>query len=607
MTSKVEYRVALYCRLSKEDASDTESASIATQKSILSDYAKQNGWMTEEVYVDDGYSGTNFNRPAFQRMIKDIEGGKIDCVLTKDLSRLGRNYLDCGLYLEVFFPENNVRYIAVNDGVDTQNRHAMDITPFRNIINEMYASDISMKIKSAYKARFMQGKYMGTTAPYGYLKDPNDHNRLIIDEEVAPVVRLIFQLCIEGNGISKIRHYLNAHQILRPAAYAVVRGDTQFNRYFEEDEANRYCWSENSVRQVLRSHVYAGHLSGYKRIAHSMKSKRRPCTLPEKWTVIPNTHEPIISQEIFDTVQRLMDNRRGKNKTGFVNIFAGVIKCPDCGFAMSSGQAHRVERKDLIDRMVYSCTNYDRYGNQSCTAHKIEARDLYNAVLTDINRFAELALKNEKAVKTLHQKLMAVDTGTLKTLERDKRKLTRRTDELDKLFNSLYEDKVMERITERNFDRMSQTYQSEQQQLETRLAGIEEELSRNREKDRGVSDFLTAIQQYKGLKELDAVVINTLIERVEVFERKKQPDGSVTQEVKVYYKFVGLLDELVIEPTLRRTPLPEKNCLECGTAFVPKGGSAKYCKTCRPIVNSRRNTESTRRRREREKQAKLTA
>lgn len=324
--------------------------------------------------------------------------------------------------------------------------------------------------------------------------------------------------------------------------------------------------------------------------------------MPEQWTVIPNTHEPIVSQEIFDTVQRLMDNRRGKNKTGFVNIFAGVIKCPDCGYAMGSGKANRAEHHELIDRIVYSCANYERYGNHSCTAHKIEARDLFNAVLKDINHFAEIALKNEKAVKMLHQKLMAVDIGTMKTLERDKRKLARRMDELDKLFLSLYEDKVMERITERNFDRMSQTYQAEQQQLETRLAAIEEELSRNREKDRGIGDFLTAIQQYKGLKELDAVVINTLIERVEVFERKKQTDGAVAQEVKIYYKFVGLLEELIIKPTPRKAPLlPERSCLECGKEFIPGSAVAKYCDACKPIVHRRQSNESKRKSREKKK------
>ena len=218
------YEVGIYCRLSKDDGTDNESASIATQKSILTDYVKRQGWHLAKTYVDDGYSGTNFQRPSFQNMIKDIENGLINCVITKDLSRLGRNYLDCGLYLEVFFPEHNVRYIAVNDGVDTLNKSAMDITPFRNILNEMYSADVSVKIKSAYRARFQQGKFMGTTAPYGYVKDPADHNHLLIDDKVAHVVREIFDLALAGNGIAKIRKHINKQHILRPAAYAVEQG-----------------------------------------------------------------------------------------------------------------------------------------------------------------------------------------------------------------------------------------------------------------------------------------------------------------------------------------------------------------------------------------------
>lgn len=270
------YEVGIYCRLSKDDGTDNESASIATQKSILTDYVKRQGWHLAKTYVDDGYSGTNFQRPSFQNMIKDIENGLINCVITKDLSRLGRNYLDCGLYLEVFFPEHNVRYIAVNDGVDTLNKSAMDITPFRNILNEMYSADVSVKIKSAYRARFQQGKFMGTTAPYGYVKDPADHNHLLIDDKVAHVVREIFDLALAGNGIAKIRKHINKQHILRPAAYAVEQGATGYERYFEDNEENRYIWSENSVRGILRSPIYAGNLAGYKRIAANMKSKKRP-------------------------------------------------------------------------------------------------------------------------------------------------------------------------------------------------------------------------------------------------------------------------------------------------------------------------------------------
>ena len=282
------YLVGIYCRLSKDDGTDNESASIATQKSILTDYVKKQGWHIAKTYVDDGYSGTNFQRPSFQNMIKDIESGLINCVITKDLSRLGRNYLDCGLYLEVFFPEHNVRYIAVNDGVDTLNKSAMDITPFRNILNEMYAADISVKIKSAYRARFQQGKFMGTTAPYGYIKDPADHNHLLIDDKVAHVVKEIFDLALKGNGVAKICRHLNKQHILRPAAYAAERGETGFERHFEGNEDKRYIWSGNSVRSILRSPIYAGNLVGYKRIAANMKSKKRPSKLPEEWEVIPN-------------------------------------------------------------------------------------------------------------------------------------------------------------------------------------------------------------------------------------------------------------------------------------------------------------------------------
>ena len=246
------YLVGIYCRLSKDDGTDNESASIATQKSILTDYVKKQGWHIAKTYVDDGYSGTNFQRPSFQNMIKDIESGLINCVITKDLSRLGRNYLDCGLYLEVFFPEHNVRYIAVNDGVDTLNKSAMDITPFRNILNEMYAADISVKIKSAYRARFQQGKFMGTTAPYGYIKDPADHNHLLIDDKVAHVVREIFDLALAGNGIAKIRKHINKQHVLRPAAYAAEQGAAGYERYFEGKAENRYIWSETSVRGILR-------------------------------------------------------------------------------------------------------------------------------------------------------------------------------------------------------------------------------------------------------------------------------------------------------------------------------------------------------------------
>ena len=498
------YLVGIYCRLSKDDGTDNESASIATQKSILTDYVKKQGWHIAKTYVDDGYSGTNFQRPSFQNMIKDIESGLINCVITKDLSRLGRNYLDCGLYLEVFFPEHNVRYIAVNDGVDTLNKSAMDITPFRNILNEMYAADISVKIKSAYRARFQQGKFMGTTAPYGYIKDPADHNHLLIDDKVAHVVKEIFDLALKGNGVAKICRHLNKQHILRPAAYAAERGETGFERHFEGNEDKRYIWSGNSVRSILRSPIYAGNLVGYKRIAANMKSKKRSSKLPEEWEVIPNTHEGIVTQEEFDIVQQLITSRRlPQNKGGFVNIFAGVIKCVDCGCALRAMNVHRRKRPEIIDCVQYSCNNYARNGRSECSAHNIEARDLFNAVLADINCFADMAVNDEKAVRAIEKRLTETDQSRAKALEKERKKLNKRLAELDRLFSSLYEDKVMERITERNFEMMSGKYQKEQLEIEARLKEVTETLNESYEKSRGIRDFLALIRNYQGLHDCE--------------------------------------------------------------------------------------------------------
>lgn len=598
------YEVGMYCRLSKDDGTDNESASIATQKSILTDYVKKQGWHLAKTYVDDGYSGTNFQRPSFQNMIKDIENGLINCVITKDLSRLGRNYLDCGLYLEVFFPEHNVRYIAVNDGVDTLNKSAMDITPFRNILNEMYAADISVKIKSAYRARFQQGKFMGTTAPYGYVKDPADHNHLLIDDKVAHVVREIFDLALAGNGIAKIRKHINKQHILRPAAYAVEQGSTGYERHFEGNEENRYIWSENSVRGILRSPIYAGNLAGYKRIAANMKSKKRPSKLPEEWEVIPDTHEGIVTQEEFDNVQQLITSRRlPENKGGFENIFAGVIKCADCGYAMRAMSANRRKRPDIIDCVQYTCNNYGRYGNIMCTAHSIEARDLFNAVLIDINRFADMAVSDEKAVRAIEKRLTETDQSKAKALEKEQRKLNKRLAELDRLFSSLYEDKVMERITERNFEMMSGKYQKEQLEIEARLKEVMETLNDSYEKSQGVRDFLSLIRNYQGIKELDATIINALIDKILVSEREKLTDGTVRQEIKIYYKFIGFVGELHITPTKRWTALKPKNCTVCGVEYVPCSAISKYCPECRKKIRKVRGTETKRRSRERNRQA----
>ena len=602
------YNTGIYSRLSKDDGAESESASISTQKTILTNYVKERGWRLVKSYVDDGYSGTNFQRPQFQAMIKDIEAGLIDCVITKDLSRLGRNYLDCGLYLEVFFPEHNVRYISVNDGVDTLNRSAMDITPFRNILNDMYSADVSMKIRSAYRARFDQGKFMGTTPPYGYIKDPADRNHLLIDGRAAPVVRKMFDMALEGDGIAKIRHWLNGqNNILRPAAYAVEQGYSGFDRYFENNEENRYIWSENSVRNILRSPVYAGHLVGFKRPAVSMKSRKRPSRLPEEWETVKNTHEGIVSQEEFDTVQRLMTSRRSMGKSGYNNIFAGVIKCADCGYHLTAASANRRKRPELIDCIVYWCGNYTRYGNASCTSHTIEARDLYNAVLADINNLAQMALSDPKAVKAIQQKLCAMEASEAKTYERERRKLAKRLAELDKLFSALYEDKVMKRITERNFTIMNGKYEKEQVDADARLKEIDAELTAKGVADKGASDFITLVREYQGITELTAATVNALIDKITVSERRKNEGGCTEQRVTISYKFVGPLHEFTIPIPKRSCHIEEKPCSRCGKAFTPGSNVALYCPDCREAVKRETATRNQEKRKAKRAVNRLSA
>ena len=444
---------------------------------------------------------------------------------------------------------------------------------------------------------------MGTYAPYGYIKDPADHNHLLIDDKVAHIVREIFDLALAGNGLGKIRKHINSQHVLRPAAYAAEQGATGYERYFEGNEENRYIWSENSLRNILRSPIYAGNLAGYKRIAANMKSKKRPSKLPEEWEVIPDTHEGIVTQEEFDTVQQLMTSRRReKNKGDFENIFAGVIKCADCGYALRAMSANRRKRPDIIDCVQYTCNNYGRYGNVMCTAHAIEARDLFNAVLADINRFADMAVNDERAVRAIEKRLTETDQSRAKAMKKEQKKLNKRLAELDRLFSSLYEDKVMERITERNFEMMSGKYQKEQLEIEARLKEVTETLNESYEKSQGIRDFLSLIRNYQGLKELDATVANALIDKILVSEREKMADGTVRQEIKIYYKFIGFVGELHITPTKRWTALPPKNCTVCGVEYVPRSAISKYCPECRGKIRKAQGTETKRRSRERSRQ-----
>ena len=531
-------RTALYCRLSKDDGNYGESSSIQSQKEILERYARENGFGNTSYYIDDGYTGTNFDRPDFQRMIADIESGEIATVITKDLSRLGRNYLETGVYLEMYFPDHNVRYIAINDSVDTIHSESVDYTPFRNIANEFYAKDTSKKVRSAKRARVLAGMYMGGSAPYGYRKDPNDKHKLLIDERYAPNVRKIFELAKGGKGISAIRKICDDMHFPRPAAV----NDCGYTRYFEgNDDPHRYEWSNNSVRAILRNPVYAGNVCTNKRIRPSYKSKKCLSVLPEDYIVVHDTHEPIVSQEDFDLVQRMITSRRSFQKTPYSwdNIFSGIVKCADCGCAMTQGRAHRSPKPNPIDEYVFYCNTYKAFGKTHCTKHTMEARDLYEAVLEDIRKHAKAALANDaKMTEQLLKKMGAGKKKQSKIIAKELKEKRSRLSEVDRLFQKLYEDKVNGNISERNYQMMSRKYEEEQTLLQSRIDEIGAEVADTEDKADNVEHFTKLIRDYAGIEKLDATIVNTLIDRITIAE-PKEVDEETVQEIKIYYKFIG--------------------------------------------------------------------
>ena len=356
---------ALYCRLSIEDGRENESMSISNQKALLRDYAEKNGFLDYEYYVDDGYTGRNFNRPSFQRMIADIEVGKVKCVITKDLSRLGRNYIEAGSYIEVFFPRHNVRYIAITDGVDSINRQEMDITPFKNILNDLYSRDISKKVLAGWMARSRQGKFLGGPTPYGLMRDPNDHGHLIINPETAPTVKLVFDLALNGCGTMKIAKHLLERKIPITRVKAPV-----------ESEVRYYSWSGSVIGKMLRNPVYKGDHVVCKCHQKAIRSNTVNFIPRDQWEIVENCHEAIVSREQWDRVQKLIDRRptiMQGNNCPFYNLFHGLVYCATCGKSMQV-RYEKVGRtgknrftggmREPIDKAYYICQTYNRLGKE---------------------------------------------------------------------------------------------------------------------------------------------------------------------------------------------------------------------------------------------------
>ena len=533
---------ALYCRLSLEDGKDNESMSISNQKLLLKDYAEKNGMFNCEFYVDDGFTGRNFNRPAFQRMISDIEAGRISCVITKDLSRLGRNYIESGSYMEVFFPKHNVRYIAITDNYDSLNKQEMDIAPFKNILNDMYSRDISKKVLAGRMTRSRQGKFCGGQPPLGLMRDPDDNGHLIIDPETAPIIRRIFDLALDGFGNMKICKVLMEERI------PITRMQTG-----TDCDINYYAWSGSRISTILRNPFYKGAHVVCKTHQKGIRSNTYNIIPRDQREVIEDCHEAIIPKAEWDKVQQLIDRRppimKGNN-CPYYNIFHGIVYCATCGKSMQVryekvGRTNKDRRtgkeREPIDKAYYICQTYNRLGKNACTSHKIEARDLYNLVLADIQEVAAMALKDKEAfygrLSRRMEKQYLADTDSLK---KEYENLAQRNQEIDDTFISLYADKAKGILTEKRFLKLMDAIEKEQENNQSRMQEIAALISEEEHSEGDVQMFMGEIRRYAAITELDETVLNRLINRILIGEPKKV-DGVKTQEVQIVYNFVGEL------------------------------------------------------------------
>ena len=523
----IEKWAALYVRLSRDDDNEGDSNSIA-QIEILKKYAKERGITSYKIYKDDGYSGTSFNRPGFQEMLADIEAGLVSMVIVKDMSRFGRNYLEVGLYTEIRFPELGVRFIAVNDGVDSDNPFDNDFTPFRNIINEWYAKDTSKKIRAVFKTKGMSGKRLSTQAPYGYLRDTEGN--LSIDPETAPVVRLIFQLAAEGNGPGKIARRLRELEIITPGTLAYQRSG-RTDRY---DPDHPCIWNVSTIVHILDNRDYLGHTVNFKTSKVSYKSKRVVENPVEKQAVFENTHEALVSQETWEIVQKSRQNRHRPTRMGDMGLFSGLLYCADCGHALNLNRTKAWAR----EQDNYTCGLYKRKKGE-CTAHYIRAVVLEQLVLENLREVICFAREDTEAF--VQQAMSHHMRAQMKEQEQDRRTLEqqeRRITEIDGIIKRLYEDNISGKLTDERFSKMFTDYEREQADLRDSVEDLRRSVEACERQSVNMDSFLKLVQKYTAPDKLFPELLRAFVEKIVVHAPDKS-NGQRTQQIDIHYNFIG--------------------------------------------------------------------
>ena len=535
---------ALYERLSRDDDNAGDSNSIVNQKKYLESYAQQRGYTNCRHYTDDGWSGGNFERPAWKQLIADIEAGKVAHVIVKDLSRLGRNSALTGLYTNFTFPQYGVRYIAINDNFDTidPNSTDNDFAGIKNWCNEFYARDTSRKIRAVNKAKGERGVPLTTNVPYGYLKDPDNPRHWKIDPVAADVVRRIFSMCMEGRGPKQIANQLKADKVLTPASYKALQGIKSPNKKPEDP----YDWKSSTVVAILERREYTGCTVNFKTYTNSIWDKKQRDNPIEKQAIFPNTHERIIDDDVFEKVQEIRQQRHRMIRTGRSSIFSGLVYCADCGSKMLYGSSNNGD----LDQDFFDCSLH-RKSKEKCNGHFIRVKVLERLVLKHIQAVMGYILRHEDYFRTIMEEQLRVESCEQIRIRRKRLESNeRRIAELKRLFIKIYEDNASGRLTDERYDMLSQTYEVEQKQLEAEAITLQQEIEVQERQNENIEKFIQKAHKYVGIEELDGYALRELVSAIYV-DAPDKSSGKRVQHIHIRYDGLGFipLNELMKKET----------------------------------------------------------
>ena len=524
---------ALYTRLSSDDDLEGDSNSIKNQKLLLSEYAKENKFRNIRFYIDDGYSGSNFERPAFKRLLNDIENGEISTVIVKDMSRFGRDHILVGYYTKYYFPDADVRFIAIHDQMDTETNPDDDIIPFKNILNEMYAKDCSKKVRAVVRAKGNAGKHISYLPPLGYMKDPEDKEKWIVEHIGASIVKEIFALCLKGYGPTQIARILTERGIDTPVVH--------FHKYklptalkLREDSD---IWNAKTIAGILENMEYLGHTVNFRFYKKSYKSKKKYENPRDKWVIFENTQEAIIDQETFDTVQRIRDGRRRPTEMGEMNILSGMLYCADCGEKMYLCRCTTVKQAEY-----FNCSTYRKKKKKYCTSHQITAHAAMALIKNDIQYTIKFATENKETfMSILKEQAKAKSKRELESFIDGKEQAEKRIKALDKIIQNLYEDKVAGKISEERYMKMSDNYEAEQKTLTERLNCLKAEIEKAKTQYDNINRFMAIVKQYSDFEEITPEILRAFVDKVIIHEKVKV-DGRYVHTIEIIYNFVEAID-----------------------------------------------------------------